>query len=84
MIQRIENAGSDVPHQLSKRRGLRDPGSYQDGAREVADGPFHIQRVATDVFRPDNRVVLTYLPELPPADSSAVDSEAAEAEEAAA
>ena len=43
-----------------------------------------IQRVAVDVFRPDNRVVLTYLPELPPADSSAVDSEAAEAEEAAA
>ena len=27
-----------------------------------------IQRVAADVFRPDNRVVLTYLPELPPAD----------------
>jgi len=43
-----------------------------------------IQRVATEVFRPDNRVVLTYLPELPPADSSAVDGEAAEAEEAAA
>ena len=43
-----------------------------------------IQRVATDVFRPDNRVVLTYLPELPPADSSAVDGEATEAEEAAA
>jgi len=34
-----------------------------------------IQRVASDVLRPDNRVVLTYLPELPPADSSAVDSE---------
>ena len=26
------------------------------------------RRVAADVFRPDNRVVLTYLPELPPAD----------------
>jgi predicted Zn-dependent peptidase len=43
-----------------------------------------IQRVAADVFRPDNRVVLTYLPELPPADASAVDGEATEAEEAAA
>src|SRR4029079_11720205 len=34
-----------------------------------------IPRVARDVLRPDNRVVLPYLPELPPADSSAVDSE---------
>jgi hypothetical protein len=42
-----------------------------------------IQAVAADVFRPDNRVVLTYLPELPPADASAVDGEA-ESEEAAA
>jgi hypothetical protein len=40
--------------------------------------------VAAAVFRTDNRVVLTYLPELPPADSTAVDSEAAEAAEAAA
>ena len=30
-----------------------------------------IQAVARDVFRPDNRVVLTYLPELPPADTAA-------------
>ena len=29
-----------------------------------------IQRVVADVFRPDNRLVLTYLPEEPPADSS--------------
>jgi len=39
------------------------------------------------VFRADNRVVLTYLPELPPADTSAVDGEAdaeSESEEAAA
>ena len=34
-----------------------------------------IRQVAADVFLPENRVVLTYLPELPPADSSAVDSE---------
>ena len=32
-----------------------------------------IQAAARDVFRPDNRVVLTYLPELPPADSAATD-----------
>ena len=44
-----------------------------------------IQAVAADVFRSDNRVVLTYLPELPPADTSAVDGEPeSESEEAAA
>jgi len=44
-----------------------------------------IQKVAADVFRPDNRVVLTYLPELPPAEASAVDGEGeSESEEAAA
>lgn len=45
-----------------------------------------IRTVARDVFRPDNRVVLTYLPERPPADSellSDVEPETA-AEEAAA
>jgi len=36
--------------------------------RYLAVGAEQIQRVAADVFRPDNRVVLTYLPELPPAD----------------
>jgi predicted Zn-dependent peptidase len=36
-----------------------------------------IQEVAAAVFRPDNRVVLTYLPELPPADAAAVDADAA-------
>jgi predicted Zn-dependent peptidase len=30
-----------------------------------------IRAVAADVFRPDNRVVLTYLPELPPAETAA-------------
>jgi hypothetical protein len=29
-----------------------------------------IRAVAAEVFRPDNRVVLTYLPALPPADSA--------------
>jgi hypothetical protein len=41
-----------------------------------------IRSVATEVFRPDNRVVLTYLPELPPADTSAVDADAESAERA--
>jgi predicted Zn-dependent peptidase len=35
-----------------------------------------IRSVAAEVFRPDNRVVLTYLPELPPADSAAADETA--------
>jgi predicted Zn-dependent peptidase len=32
-----------------------------------------IQAVAAEVFRPDNRVVLTYLPELPPAETATTD-----------
>jgi zinc protease len=43
-----------------------------------------IRAVAADVFRPDNRVVLTYLPELPPAETAAAskdDAPKAEAEE---
>ena len=36
-----------------------------------------IRSVAADVFRVDNRVVLTYLPELPPADTVAATEEAA-------
>jgi predicted Zn-dependent peptidase len=44
-----------------------------------------IQAVASAVFRPDNRIVLTYLPEQPPADSAAVRGEGeGEAEEVAA
>jgi predicted Zn-dependent peptidase len=39
-----------------------------------------IQAVAADVFRADNRVVLTYLPELPPADSAANTEDEAEEE----
>ena len=34
-----------------------------------------IRQVASEVFLPENRVVLTYLPELPPADTAAVDDE---------
>ena len=39
-----------------------------------------IQAVSADVFRADNRVVLTYLPELPPADSAANTEDEAEGE----
>src|SRR5215831_18080954 len=38
-----------------------------------------IREVSAAVFRPENRVVLTYLPELPPADASAVDEESKDA-----
>jgi predicted Zn-dependent peptidase len=34
-----------------------------------------IRQVASEVFLPENRVVLTYLPELPPADTAVVDAE---------
>ena len=37
-----------------------------------------IQAVAGDVFRPENRLVLTYVPQLPPADNSVVDAERTE------
>jgi predicted Zn-dependent peptidase len=36
-----------------------------------------IRSVAAEVFRPDNRVVLTYLPELPPAETAAATDDAA-------
>ncbi len=52
--------------------------------RYLAVTPDDIQSVASAVFRQDNRVVLTYLPELPPADSSAVGDPTADAAEAAA
>ena len=45
--------------------------------RYLAVTPDRIRDVAADVFQPDNRVVLTYLPELPPADS-AVESDVQE------
>ena len=51
--------------------------------RYLAVTPADIQAVASDVFRPDNRIVLTYLPEQPPADSAAMRGEG-ESEEVAA
>ena len=50
--------------------------------RYLAVTPDDIQATASAVFRPDNRVVLTYLPEEPPADTMSVDADA-ESEESA-
>jgi hypothetical protein len=44
--------------------------------RYLAVTPEAILEVAAATFRPDNRLVLTYLPEMPPADSEAIDSDA--------
>jgi zinc protease len=51
--------------------------------RYLAVSADDIRSVASSVFRPDNRVVLTYLPEIPPADSGVVDPAAEKAEAAA-
>jgi zinc protease len=49
--------------------------------RYLAVTPESILEVAASTFRPDNRLVLTYLPEIPPADSAANDADSdAEAE----
>ncbi len=45
-------------------------------ARYLAVTPEAIMEVAAATFRADNRLVLTYLPELPPADSASVDDAA--------
>ncbi len=44
--------------------------------RYLSVTPEAIREVAAATFRPDNRLVLTYLPEVPPADSEVVDSDA--------
>jgi predicted Zn-dependent peptidase len=55
-----------------------DPGLINEMLpRYLAVTAEQIRDVSAAVFRPDNRVVLTYLPELPPADTAAVDDEAA-------
>ncbi len=46
--------------------------------RYLAVTPDAIREVAAATFRRDNRLVLTYLPEVPPADSGTVDAEAAD------
>ena len=50
--------------------------------RYLAVTPEQIQQVAADVFRADNRVVLTYLPELDPAETAASPVEDSGAEDA--
>ena len=49
--------------------------------RYLAVTPAAIQAVARDVFRRDNRLVLTYLPEGPAADAAALDGDATETED---
>ncbi len=46
--------------------------------RYLAVTPDAIREVAAATFRPDNRLVLTYLPEVAPADAGAVDGDATE------
>ncbi len=51
--------------------------------RYLAVTPAAILEVAAATFRADNRLVLTYLPETPPAETAAVDAEAGETAETA-
>ena len=54
-----------------------DPGLINEMLpRYLAVTPDAIREVAAATFQPDNRLVLTYLPEIPPADSEANDPEA--------
>jgi predicted Zn-dependent peptidase len=53
-------------------------------ARYLAVTPEAIRDVSRDVFRADNRVVLTYVPERPPADSAVLEPESQVDEEVAA
>jgi predicted Zn-dependent peptidase len=52
--------------------------------RYLAVTPEAIRGAAADVFRPDNRLVLTYLPEGPAADDQALSEDDAESDEVAA
>jgi predicted Zn-dependent peptidase len=52
--------------------------------RYLAVTPEDIVAAASQVFVPDNRLVLTYLPDGPAADSAAIDDEETEDEEVAA
>ena len=60
-----------------------DPGLINEMLpRYLAVTPEAILEVAAATFRPDNRLVLTYLPEMrPPTRSDDVDAEADEAEQ---
>jgi predicted Zn-dependent peptidase len=50
--------------------------------RYLSVTPEAILEVAAATFRADNRLVLTYLPETPPADAASVDGDAADDEQA--
>ena len=60
-----------------------DPGMINSMLpRYLAVTPEDIRSAAADVFREDNRVVLTYLPDGPAADDQALDERDAEEEAA--
>ena len=60
-----------------------DPGLINDMLpRYLSVTAEDILEVAAATFRPDNRLVLTYLPETPPADSEAADERAADTDDA--
>ena len=60
-----------------------DPGLINEMLpRYLSVTPERILQVAAATFRPDNRLVLTYLPEAPAADSDRLDADAAETESA--
>jgi predicted Zn-dependent peptidase len=60
-----------------------DPGLVNEMLpRYLSVTPERILEVAAATFRPDNRLVLTYLPEAPAADSDRLDADAAETESA--
>ena len=71
-LQRVEERAD----RLSMYATLFDePGLINDMlGRYLSVTPESILEVAAATFRPDNRLVLTYLPEMPPADSGVVDS----------
>jgi zinc protease len=60
-----------------------DPGLINDMlGRYLAVTAEQIQDVARDVFREDNRVVLTYVPELPPAETSRAETDPTDVDDA--
>jgi len=81
-LQRVEERAD----RLSKYATLfDDPGIINRMLpRYLAVTPDAIREAATDVFRQDNRLVLTYLPEGPAADDQALSDEEADTEDVAA
>jgi zinc protease len=73
-VQRVEERAD----RLSMYATLFDrPGLINEMlGRYLAVTPDAIREAAAATFRPDNRLVLTYLPDTPPAESEAVDADA--------